>query len=66
MTVGTVPSEMSTPVGFAGAGTSPALADFAPSPPVSFPRTAWTTRAGGMRHPRPPSDKSATTKMQNE
>src|SRR5262245_54411535 len=51
MTVGTVPSEMRTPVGFDGAGTSPMFLADAVSALFSLAWTLCTTDAGGIRHP---------------
>jgi hypothetical protein len=52
MTVGVVPSEMRTPVGFAGAGTSPMfLAEVASVVVVALAWALWTTVAGGNRQP---------------
>jgi len=59
MTVATVPSEMRGPVGFAGAGTSPAFSSGA-AWAMALARLASTTRAGGYRQPG-----VATTSIQN-
>src|SRR5258706_10640281 len=53
MTVVWVPSEMRTPVGFEGAGTSPTFLAGGPSAGVGVELACalLTTVAGGMRHP---------------
>src|SRR4051812_11841068 len=60
ITVGAVPSEMSTPVGLAGAGTSPRFLAGVASVVVPRAWVLWTTDAGGIRQPGNPIIKIPT------